>query len=143
MSVITYWTFSRLSSSVRGTSLSLFPEASVRLQNVSRDEEAEQLVIALQGQCAAVEAIHGWDAPVEGQIGHEQLLHLLGNDQIGECLFAQLRWAAFQEHAAVVGHIARIVGDGAGAQEAPCRGWGQARRRAGSVRRWAGAVRTS
>ena len=93
----------------------LFAEAPIRLQKVGGNKETEQLVIAFQGQCAAVEAIHRRDAPVEGQVGHQEFLHLLGDDQVGEGLFAQLRWAALQENAAVVGHIPRIVGNGAGA----------------------------
>ena len=116
----------------------LLAQAAVGDQRIGRGQQRDKLVVAQQGQYAAVIAIHGRDAPEERQVGHKQLLHLEGDHQFIKGACVKLRRLRAAQDARKVGLIAGVVGNGAHAQEASCRGWVKGRRGVGAqVRRGA------
>ncbi len=65
----------------RGDALQLFTDAAIGHKLGGRDEQRHELVIALQRQHAAVEAVHSGDTPEQRQIGRQNFASFEGDDQ--------------------------------------------------------------
>ena len=69
----------------------LFAQTAIGRKHRFRRKQGNEGVVTLQGQGAAVVAVDSRDVPEQRQIGDEQFLHLLGDDQVVEGGFIELR----------------------------------------------------